>query len=656
MIMRWRFVLVLLLGWAWGTGVALAGPAGMPDPRQMSGIPRPDPQLESGTITVRVLRGGFDRPAAEHPVSLTVRGPDGTTQTREAKTDEVKGRAVFDGLGAFVGGTAVAAVELDGEKLESQTIQLLPDAGTAVMLVAGAGPAAATAPAHGQPGGPAVPMPGTAFPLPDSPVGQLTVGTFDLAARAPIGQVDLELEITPPDGEPIVRRGTTDEQGKLVFQDLGPPEVPAGSKLVVSGTLREGGQAHRSQPFEMQESSGMAVVLAEGAEQWAAADAHAQPRPEQTRARLAGPRLLPSLPRGTVRVRLVDGRDDPVAGHEVVVFQRTAEGTGGSWRGKTGATGVAEISGVDVRGDALYRVDLQYDGAPYRSAFFGLDARGGVAVDLRVFEVTEDPSVIRSALQVDVTGLENDLAQVVHIYEALVAGDKAFWPRGGMKIPAMAGAKGLVVLRRAEPWLDHEEKADFVQLAGPLPPGELINLSFGYLVEHDGEVRFDWESPFELVESSVLVAPDQSLQATGATRGEAPPQMPDKTAWLLGPHPQGARVEFSIGGLPTTNPIFRRLGVWLAVLMGLVTLIAIVAAPRGRARDRLVRRRDELLAHLEAMGEKSDAVRRARLVAALDRVYRQLRALEAMDGGATEKAEKVQKAEKARAERSDHPE
>ena len=42
--------------------------AQMPDPRQMSGIARPDPQLATGVVTVRVIRGSFDTPV----VSLTV--------------------------------------------------------------------------------------------------------------------------------------------------------------------------------------------------------------------------------------------------------------------------------------------------------------------------------------------------------------------------------------------------------------------------------------------------------------------------------------------------------------------------------------------------------------------------------------------------------
>lgn len=627
---RWILTVVCLCVWTMA-GVALAGPAGMPDPKQMSGIPRPDPQLPAGTVTVRVLRGGFDKPATEHPVQLTVRGRDGQTETRDATTDDAKGRAVFDGLNAFVGGTAVAVVELDGQTLKSQPIQLLGNAGSAVMLVAGAAPDQPSTPAHGQPGGPAVPLPGNAFPLPDSPAGQLTIGTFDLVARAPIGQVEVQLEITPPAGEPIVRQGTTDGQGKLVFEGLLPPEIPAGSKLVASATLRDGAERRVSTPFEMHAESGLALVLAEGAEQWAAEEAHAQPHaaPHQ-RAPLQAPRILPGLQPGTVRVRLVDANDGPVAGQQVVVVQKTAEGTGGSWRGQTGATGMAEVDGIEVRGDAVYVVKLQYDGAPYQSSFFGLDKRGGVAVELRVFEVTADPSVVRSALQVDITGLENDHAQVVHVYEAMVSGEKAFWPAGGMKIPAMPGAKGLVVMRRAEAWLDHEEKADFVKLAGPLPPGELINLSFGYLVEHGGEVRFDWQSPFELVETSVLVADDQELDAPGAREGESPPQMPDKSAYLLGPRQRGATIEFSIAGLPTTNPIFRRLGVVLAGLMGLAVVIGIVSKPRRSTRDRLLRRRDELLAHLEQLGDDTDPARRRQIMVALDRTYRQLRALDEM--------------------------
>ena len=42
--------------------IASSAGAQMPDARQMSGIPRPDPQLATGTVTVRVARGSFANP------------------------------------------------------------------------------------------------------------------------------------------------------------------------------------------------------------------------------------------------------------------------------------------------------------------------------------------------------------------------------------------------------------------------------------------------------------------------------------------------------------------------------------------------------------------------------------------------------------------
>ncbi|MCH9681981.1 MAG: hypothetical protein K0V04_11145, partial [Deltaproteobacteria bacterium] len=57
--LRWILGCALVVGL--GVPVALAGP-GMPDPKQMSGIPRPDAQIEAGQVTVRVLDGSFDKP------------------------------------------------------------------------------------------------------------------------------------------------------------------------------------------------------------------------------------------------------------------------------------------------------------------------------------------------------------------------------------------------------------------------------------------------------------------------------------------------------------------------------------------------------------------------------------------------------------------
>lgn len=112
------------------------------DPRQMSGIPRPDGNLPDGTITVRVIRGSFANNVTDQAVDL--RAGD---QVQTVKTD-ASGRATFRAPAA---GTLVrASTVVDGERLESQEFPAPSVGGVAVMLVASAGGAAARQPA--QPG------------------------------------------------------------------------------------------------------------------------------------------------------------------------------------------------------------------------------------------------------------------------------------------------------------------------------------------------------------------------------------------------------------------------------------------------------------------------------------------------------------------------
>ena len=101
-----------------------------PDPRQMSGIPLPDPQLPTGTITVRVIRGQLANNVSDHPVELR-QGDNVVTVDTDAD-----GRAQFLTLNA--GATVVAATELDGVFIDSQPFAVPAQGGIRLMLV-GAG-------------------------------------------------------------------------------------------------------------------------------------------------------------------------------------------------------------------------------------------------------------------------------------------------------------------------------------------------------------------------------------------------------------------------------------------------------------------------------------------------------------------------------------
>lgn len=113
-----------------GSGAMLLaqGSFQMPDPKQMSGIPRPVTDLPDRAISVRVIRGALSNNITNHPVQLRV-----GSRTLTATTDE-NGRAEFKDLAS--GETATASTDVDGEHLESQQFPVPERGGVRLMLVA----------------------------------------------------------------------------------------------------------------------------------------------------------------------------------------------------------------------------------------------------------------------------------------------------------------------------------------------------------------------------------------------------------------------------------------------------------------------------------------------------------------------------------------
>jgi hypothetical protein len=100
----------------------------MPDPKQMSGIPRPVTDLPAGHISVRLIRGQLSNNIQGHPVEMHAGG-----KVLTVKTDE-NGRAEFSGVAP--GTTVKAVATVDGERLESQEFPWPADGGIRLMLVA----------------------------------------------------------------------------------------------------------------------------------------------------------------------------------------------------------------------------------------------------------------------------------------------------------------------------------------------------------------------------------------------------------------------------------------------------------------------------------------------------------------------------------------
>jgi len=100
----------------------------MPDPKQMSGIPRPVTDLPDRTVSVRLIRGDLSNNITNFPVELQVGGKARTVNT------DASGRALFGDLPA--GSTVKAVAVVDGERLESQEFAVPGRGGVRLMLVA----------------------------------------------------------------------------------------------------------------------------------------------------------------------------------------------------------------------------------------------------------------------------------------------------------------------------------------------------------------------------------------------------------------------------------------------------------------------------------------------------------------------------------------
>lgn len=211
---------------------ALAQPM-MIDPSRMSGIPRPDPQVPAGTITVRLIRAQLSNNMPGVQVGLG--GPDGEIVTQ--KTDE-NGRATFSGL---KGPGPYQARATDGvEELTSQPIELQPDMGSRVMLVF-------------QPEGGAAD--GVARADKRLPAGTVIVRAMN--GDAPEAGLDVVLGMARA-GEGTVRqyKAKTDAKGEAKFSGLEATPTVGYLAQVVKGTT-----PFASKPFKLQANMGSRVTL-----------------------------------------------------------------------------------------------------------------------------------------------------------------------------------------------------------------------------------------------------------------------------------------------------------------------------------------------------------------------------------------------------------
>ncbi len=213
---------------------------GMPDPKAMSGVVQPFPDVPAGTVTVRVIRGGFDRNIADQVVEFTVDG-----KRRTVKTD-ASGHAEVSGLAR--GARVLAVTTVDGERLESQEA-VVADSGLRVVLVA-TDPEAAKGAV-----GPAAP--GSVVLGPESRViaemqdDRLSIFYILQIVNAAATPVDL--------GGPLVFDLPREARGASVLEGSSPQATASGPRITVLGPFAPGVTAVEA-AFELPYSGGTARI------------------------------------------------------------------------------------------------------------------------------------------------------------------------------------------------------------------------------------------------------------------------------------------------------------------------------------------------------------------------------------------------------------
>ena len=227
--MRARRVLAFSLASCAVLTASLLAQGGMPNPKEMSGVPLPVPDAPAGSVTVRVIRGSFDNNLTGVAVEFEIDGAKRTVVT------DADGRAQVTNLRPGANVRAIATV--GDERLETQPI-VIGSSGVRVMLVATDAGAAPAAGAPAAVGGSVAAVPGTVVLGPESRV----IAEFRNDELAIFYILDIvNAAATPVDlGGPLALDLPRSARGASVLEGSTPQAVANGPHVTVTGPFAPG--------------------------------------------------------------------------------------------------------------------------------------------------------------------------------------------------------------------------------------------------------------------------------------------------------------------------------------------------------------------------------------------------------------------------------
>jgi hypothetical protein len=286
--------------------------------------------------------------------------------------------------------------------------------------------------------------------------------------------------------------------------------------------------------------------------------------------------IMPSaeIPAGTIVVRLVNERSDPLPNHEVrlgIVFQKIAEGEQRKEeKAKTDDKGVARFTGLTSSSDFSYRVLVRSGPAEYASDPVQLKPDMGVLALIHVYPVTrniKEASVAsRGFIYVET---RDDVFQFEVLFRVFNMGGITWVPEGALlQLP-----EGFKAFKAGDSGSDvrfEEATGSGARLVGTFSPGQ-HNVSFRFQVprEEESHASFRFALPPHVAEIRVIAeaAPSMQLDIDGFERPQTDVNQNGQRV-VVTRHvakrgePEIGSFNVMLSGIPTPGP-----GRWVAVLI-----------------------------------------------------------------------------------------
>lgn len=509
---------ILLSTSAWQGGAAADGEAmaggmpgmagGMPNPREMSGISRPQPGDPRGQLTVRVVRGQMSNNVADQPVHLVGYAADGSI-TRVTRRTDVGGRVVFEEL---ISDKVAYYVMTDlprrigdrtvSDRVRSGAIMMPPEVGLRLLL-AGQAPDAGAAPVEDLervvsqdltlgPGEVLVRLLGQ----PEG-VGEVELLRLDEAGATGVARVPISA------GRPSNVRGLVDD--KIVPR----PDDPLGTMVVAlqrvtaSATTPLGGMEIEIEPL----AAGQAV----------AADPAAAGQPLRQLTDAEGRAVFPGLTPGTqVRViALVHGAR--VEGEPFTVAASGGQGVGVNVAWDDGGAD-ARFRDVPATPDAVYYARASAGGKTFHSQPFQMAADRGATLRMLVLPFLDTPVAFSFHTQ----GSMDDVFMGFQNQFTINNFSDAPWDPGpeGFVIPLPAGFIGAQADEQMAHRVGMDPDRGFIW-RGSIPPGGAEFIGYYSLPIAAGTMAFDLPLPHGAFNSLLMLhyTPGMKVDLPANVRG-----------------------------------------------------------------------------------------------------------------------------------------